>query len=88
MLIQKLGSIIFSPFHPDTLIIDRNQFLDHVVWPVSGTVAGIEATITVCLGMLPHKAFVIFDRYDGVSAKVIESMRLAIPLMYQYIATY
>ena len=42
----------------------------------------------ICLGMLPHKAFVIFDRYDRVSAKVLESMRLAIPLMYQYIATY
>ena len=57
------------------LIIDGNQFLDHVVWPVPGTVAGIAATIMVHLGVLPHKAFVIFDRYDGVSAKVLECMR-------------
>ena len=42
---------------------------------MSRTVASIEATITVRLGMLPHKAFVIFDRDDEVSAKVIESMR-------------
>ena len=48
-----------------------------MVWPVSGTVAGIEATITFRLGMLPHKAFVIFDRNDEVSAKVLESMRRA-----------
>ena len=59
MLTQKLGSIISSQFDPDILIIDRNQFLDHMVSQVSGTVAGIEATITVYLGMLPHKAFVI-----------------------------
>ena len=32
----------------------------------------------VCLGMLPHKAFaILFDRYDGVSAKVLEWMRRA-----------
>ena len=48
-----------------------------MVLPVYGTVAGIEATILVGLGMLPHKAFVIFDRDDEVSAKVLESMRRA-----------
>ena len=48
-----------------------------MVWSVSGTVAGIEATITVRLGMLPHKVFVIFDRDDEISAKVLESMRRA-----------
>ena len=55
--------------------MDRNQFLDHVVWPVPDAIAGIEATITARLGMLPHKAFVIFDRDDEVSATVLESMR-------------
>ena len=44
---------------------------------MSGTVAGIEATIAVRLGMLPHKSFVTFDRDDEVSAKVLESMRPA-----------
>ena len=50
-----------------------------MVWPVSDTIAGIEATVTVHLGMLPHKAFVIilFDRDDEVSAKVFESMHRA-----------
>ena len=42
-----------------------------------GTVAGIDSTILVGLGILPHKAFVIFDRDDEVSAKVLESMRRA-----------
>ena len=67
MLIQKLGSIISSQFDTDTLTIDGNQFLDHVVWPVSGTVAGIEATIMICLGMLPqassHTIDVSIHRY-------------------------
>ena len=49
-----------------------------MVWPVSGTVAGIAATIMVRLGMLSHKAFVIFDRYDGSCAKVLECMRRAV----------
>ena len=33
------------------VIIDGNQFLDPVVWPVSGTVAGLAASIMVRLGM-------------------------------------
>ena len=45
-----------------------------MVWPVSGTIAGIEATIAVRLGTLPHEAFVIFDRDDEISAKVLDSM--------------
>ena len=77
ILTQKLGSIISSPFDRDILIIHGNQFLDHVVWPVSGTIARIAATIMVRLGMLPHKLFLIFYRYDGVSAKVLECMRRA-----------
>ena len=48
-----------------------------MVWPVSGTIARIESTIAVRLGMLPYKAFVIFDRDDEVSAKVLESMHRA-----------
>ena len=64
-------------FEPEILIIDGNQFPDHVVWPVPRTVAGIEATIMVRLGMLPHKASVIFYRDDVVSTKVLESMRQA-----------
>ena len=44
---------------------------------MSGTAAGIAATIMVRLGMLPHKLFLIFYRYDGVSAKVLECMRRA-----------
>ena len=48
-----------------------------MTWPVSGTVDGIKATIMVYLDKLPHKAFVIFDRYDGVSAKVLKCMRRA-----------
>ena len=43
---------------------------------MSGTAAGIAATIMVRLGMLPHKLFLIFYRYDGVSAKVQSGTRL------------
>ena len=61
ILTQKLESIIYSPFYPDILIIYGNQFLNHVVWPVSCTVVGIAATIMVSLGMLPHKLILILS---------------------------
>ena len=67
------SNISKSPLTLPVITIDRNQFLDHVVWPVSGTVVGIDATSTVRIGMLPHKASVIFDLDDEVSAKVLES---------------
>ena len=60
ILTKKLGSIISTPFDPNILITDGNQFLNHVVWPVSDTVAGIAANIMVRLCMLPHKLFLIF----------------------------
>ena len=74
IIIQKLGSIICSPFDPYILIIDGKLFLDHVVWPEYGIVAGIAATIMIRLGMLPHK---------NVEHEMIQH-----PCMYQYIATY
>ena len=78
-LISKFLSRINHLFtiYPDILIIDGNQFVNHVVWPVSGTVAGIAATVMVRLGMLPHKLFLILYRYDGVNTKVLECMRRA-----------
>ena len=75
ILVQKLGSTIASPSDPDILLIDGNQLLYHVVWPVPGTVENIAASIKARLGTLSYKVLVIFDRYDGVSAKDHERLR-------------
>ena len=69
ILVRKLGSTIASPSDPDILLIDGNQLLYHVVWPVPGTAENIAASIKARLGTLSYKVYVIFDRYDGVSAK-------------------
>ena len=75
ILVRKLGSTIASPSDPDILLIYGNRRLYHVVWPVPGTVENIVASIKVRLGTLSYKVYVIFDRYDGVSAKDHERQR-------------
>ena len=42
-----------------------------------GTVADIAASIKARLGTLSYNVYVIFDRYDGISAKVYERLRRA-----------
>ena len=75
ILIRKLGSTIASPSDPDILLIDGNQLLYLVVWPLYGTVENIASSIKARLGTLSYKVYVIFDRYDGVSAKDHERLR-------------
>ena len=76
IIVRKLGSTIASPSDPDILLIYGNRRLYHVVWPVPGTVENIAASIKARLGTLSYKVvYVIFDRYDGVSAKDHERLR-------------
>ena len=65
ILVWKLGSTIASPSDPEILLIDGNQLLYHVVWPVPGPVENIAASIKARLGTLSYKVDVIFDWYDG-----------------------
>ena len=90
ILVRKLGSTIASPSDPDILLIDGNQLMYHVIWPVPDTVEIIAASIKAQLGTLSYKVYVIFDRYDGVSAKDHERLRRpgdTIPSSHQYTAT-
>ena len=75
IIVRKLGSTITSPSDPDILLIYGNRRLYHVVWPVPGTVENIAASIKARLGILSYKVYVMFDRYDGVSAKDHERLR-------------
>ena len=76
ILVRKLRSTIASPSDPDILLIEGNQLLYHVVWPVPVTVKtsppasrpGLAHCHTKCMS-------VIFDWYDGVSAKDHERLR-------------
>jgi hypothetical protein len=77
-LVARLGIKIPSPPPPDTLLVDASQLLYHIVWPSSGTVGDLTkgmATRLVKYGKA--ETYVIFDQYDGVSAKDHERKRRA-----------
>ena len=58
ILVRKLGSTIASPSDPDILLIEWNQLLYHVVWPMPGTVENIAASIKDRLGTLSYKCHI------------------------------
>ncbi len=78
VLVHRHGVVINSPPPPDTLLVDASQLLYHIVWPSSGTVSdvanGMKSRLTSYKGAI---TYVIFDRYDGVSAKDHERQRRA-----------
>ena len=58
ILVRKLGLTIASPSDPDILLIEWNQLLYHVVWPMPGTVENIAASIKDRLGTLSYKCHI------------------------------
>jgi hypothetical protein len=78
VLVKHLAIIIKNPPPPDILLVDASQLLYHIVWPSSGTVSDLAN------GMKSHlpnyrgvETYVIFDQYDGISAKDHERHRRA-----------
>ena len=78
VLVSRLGVTISNPPSPDTLLVDASQLLYHIVWPSSGTVGdladGMRSRLIKYNGV---ETYVIFDRYDGISAKDHETQRRA-----------
>ena len=62
VIVQRLGILVSNPHPPDVVLVDALQLIYHVVWQLSGTVA---------------ETFVVFDRYEQVSAKDHERQRRA-----------
>ena len=78
VLVSRLGIIIQNPPPPDTLLVDASQLLYHVVWPSSGTVGDLAKGMeTRLINYKGAETYVIFDRYDGISAKDHERQRRA-----------
>ncbi len=72
MLVKRLGIIINNPPPPDTLLVDASQLLYHIVWPSSGTVGDLAEGMKSCLIYYRGtEIYVIFDRYDGISTKIM-----------------
>ena len=77
VLVQRLEILEPNPPVPDVVLIDASQLIYHVVWPSSGTVSDLAAGMGPRLKGYNTKTFVIFDRYEQVSAKDHERQRRA-----------
>ena len=77
VIVQRLGVLEANPPVPDVVLVDALQLIYHVVWPSSGTVSDLAAGMGPRLKRYNTKTFVIFDRYEQVSAKDHERQRRA-----------
>ena len=76
VIAQCLG-IVPNLHPPDVVLVDTSQLISHVVWPSSGAVADLAASLGRRLDSYITQTFVIFDRYEQVSAKDHERQRRA-----------
>ncbi len=74
-----LGILLEEPNIPSTVMIDGNQLLYHIPWPVPGRgkVADIAQGMKERLRNVPGEKLIIFDRYENTSAKEHERQRRA-----------
>lgn len=75
VIVQRLGVLVSNPHPPEVVLVDASQLVYHVVWPSFGTVTDLAASMGHRLNRYDAKTFVIFDRYDQVSAKDHERQR-------------
>lgn len=76
-LVKRLGEFDTEPVAADTLIVDVSQLFYHIVWPHGGCPSDL---ITSIESRLQHYAegtekIIVFDKYQGVSAKDHERLR-------------
>ena len=77
MLVKNLGIKVGNAPVPDTLLVDASQLLYHIVWPSSGTVCDLAESMKSRLVRHPGaEIYVIFDQYEGVTAKDHERERV------------
>ena len=81
VLVKCLGVPVNIAPAPGVVLVDANQLLYNVVWPVAGTAGDLALSFSVRLSRYPPEAqkLVLFDRYyeDEPTAKDHERMRRA-----------
>ena len=77
-LVHKLGVVQQRPTLPDMLIVDAQQLLYHVVWPIGGTPVYLAASMKARVEVYSdaHRTLV-FDKYQEISPKDHERTRRA-----------
>ena len=76
-LVNRLGVTVSNPTSPDTMLVDATQSWYHIVWPSSGRSCRGYGIASHQIQQSRDKQDVIFDRYDGISAKDHERQRRA-----------
>ena len=85
-LVKRLGILETRPTAPDAVIIDVSQLFYHIAWPHGGVPADLIASIKGRLSRYPNDSdkIVVFDKYQGVSAKDHERKRRAGEVVIDY----
>ena len=70
-LVKRLGVPETLPATPDTIILDVLQLFYHIVWPNGGSPSGLISSIKARTSRYSDDAdkIVVFDKYQGISAK-------------------
>lgn len=76
-LVKRLGVPETPPSTPDTIILDVSQLFYHIVWPQGGSPSDLISSIKARTSRYSDDAdkIVVFDKYQGISAKDHERMR-------------
>lgn len=85
-LVKRLGVPETLPTAPDTIILDVSQLFYHIVWPHGGAPSDLISSIKAFLSRYSDDAdkIVVFDKYQGTSAKDHERMRRACEATIDY----
>ena len=76
-LVKRYGVLEIFPTPADIVIVDISQLFYHIVWPHGGSPSDLIASIQGRLNHYPDdtEKILVFDKYQGVSAKDHERMR-------------
>lgn len=75
-LVHKLSVSQSEPSPPEVVVIDAQQLLYHVVWPVGGNVSVLAASMKRRLDKYSDsKKVLVFDKYEELSPKDQERIR-------------
>ena len=74
VLVHKLAFFTKTPAQPDVEVIDGNQVLHKMAWPVTGRVCDINTIFQKAVSW-DHDVVVIFDQYHDGSTKTLERER-------------
>ena len=74
-LVKKLGEVLSQPRKPEAVIVDAQQLIYHVTWPLQGTAVQLASSMEHRIQKYDCAKVVVFDKYQELSAKDHERIR-------------